>query len=88
MTTDHNPTTTFSGTVLTELEMLRISIDAQHAKDEAIRQDAFAALKRRADTRLNAYLVGLEPGCDDSIYGFNEAWDIVRKAFNEVMRKE
>lgn len=41
-------------------------------------------LKRRIDTRLNDYLVEMRPNYDDSMYGFNEAWDIVRKTFAEM----
>lgn len=40
-----------------------------------------ASLKARIDTRLNDYLCEMKPGCDDSIVGFNEAWDEVRKVF-------
>jgi hypothetical protein len=41
-------------------------------------------LKRRIDTRLNDHLIEMRPDYDDSITGFNEAWDIVRRAFAEV----
>lgn len=41
-------------------------------------------LKDRIDSRLDAYLCEMKPDYDDSIAGFNEAWDIVRKAFAEV----
>ena len=46
---------------------------------------AIARLKDRIDGRLNDYLCEMKPDYDDSITGFNEAWDIVRKAFAEVM---
>jgi hypothetical protein len=45
-----------------------------------------AALRRtqsRIDYRLNEYLCEMKPGYDDSITGFNEAWDIVSKILNE-----
>ncbi len=38
-------------------------------------------LKSAIDGRLNDYLCGMKEGYDDSIFGFNEAWDIVRKIF-------
>lgn len=43
-----------------------------------------ATLKDRISTRLNDYLCEMKPGYDDSIVGFNEAWDIVRKAFDDA----
>jgi len=45
-------------------------------------------LKDRIDTRLNDCLCEMEPDYDDSIVGFNEAWDIVRKVFADTMKKE
>ena len=42
-----------------------------------------AALKQRIDTRLNAYLCEMEPDYDDSITGFNKAWDVVRAIFDD-----
>lgn len=42
-----------------------------------------ARLKDRIDSNLNDYLCEMKEGHDDSIVGFNEAWDIVRKAFAE-----
>lgn len=38
-------------------------------------------------TRLNNVLVEMQPGYDDSITGFNAAWDIVREAFYEEINK-
>lgn len=40
--------------------------------------------KRRLDIRLNDYLCEMKPGYDDSIVGFNEAWDVVRKLFEDM----
>ncbi|SDQ98419.1 hypothetical protein SAMN05519103_00306 [Rhizobiales bacterium GAS113] len=42
-------------------------------------------LKDRLDTRLNNHLCEMKEGYDDSVVGFNEAWDIVRKAFAEAL---
>jgi hypothetical protein len=42
------------------------------------------ALKNRIDTRLNNCLCEMKEGYDDSIVGFNEAWDIVRAIFKEL----
>jgi regulator of replication initiation timing len=41
------------------------------------------ALKDRIDRRLDNYLCEMKEGYDDSIVGFNEAWDIVRAVFAE-----
>ena len=40
-------------------------------------------LKRRVDFLLNEQLCCMEPDYDDSITGFNEAWNIVRKILSE-----
>jgi hypothetical protein len=42
-------------------------------------------LKNRIDTRLNNHLCEMKEGYDDSIVGFNEAWDIVRAVIAEEM---
>ena len=39
---------------------------------------ALEALKRKIDVTLDAELVQMEPNFDDSIVGFNKAWDTVR----------
>lgn len=44
-------------------------------------------LKDRIATRLNDCLCEMKPGYDDSIVGFNEAWDIVRKTIDEPAPK-
>lgn len=40
-------------------------------------------LKNRVDTILNNVLCDMRPGYDDSIEGFNKAWDVVRDIFQE-----
>ena len=40
-------------------------------------------MKDRIDARLNDYLCEMKPNYDDSITGFNEAWDIVRDILKE-----
>lgn len=45
-------------------------------------------IKRRTDTRLNDYLCEMKPNYDDSITGFNEAWDIVRAILKEEIERE
>lgn len=44
-----------------------------------------AKMKERLDVRLNNCLCEMKPDYDDSIVGFNEAWDIVRKSFSEAI---
>ena len=41
-------------------------------------------IKSRLDCRLNDRLCGMKEGHDDSIVGFNEAWDIMRGLFEEI----
>lgn len=41
----------------------------------------------RISTRLNNALCEMKPGYDDSIVGFNEAWDIVRAVFKDELAK-
>ncbi len=38
------------------------------------------ALREALGNALNAHLIEMKPDMDDSITGFNEAWDIMRKA--------
>lgn len=45
---------------------------------------ALVQMKDRLDLRLNNCLCEMKPAYDDSIVGFNEAWDIVRHTFAEV----
>ena len=42
-------------------------------------------LKECLDLRLNGYLIEMRPDYDDSITGFNEAWDIVREFFADIL---
>ncbi len=44
-------------------------------------------LKSKIDSRLNNILCEMKPNHDDSMTGFNEAWDAIRKIFEEEMRK-
>lgn len=50
-------------------------------------EDTLGRLKDKIDTRLNDYLCEMKPDYDDSITGFNEAWDVVRKIFAEASGK-
>lgn len=52
-------------------------IDAAQFTAELLR------LKNRFDTIFNSVLCDLKPGWDDSIEGFNKAWDIARDIFEE-----
>lgn len=44
-------------------------------------------IKARTDIRLNDYLCEMKPEYDDSITGFNEAWDIVRAILKEEIER-
>ena len=39
----------------------------------------------RIEYRLNSYLCEMKPDYDDSITGFNQAWNIVRAIFKEEL---
>lgn len=60
----------------------RAKMVAAHEYAEGWHQ-ALARMKERLDLRLNNYLCEMQPDYDDSITGFNEAWDIIRKSFAE-----
>lgn len=45
------------------------------------RDQVVDAIKSTIDGQLNDHLCEMKPDYDDSIVGFNEAWDIVRKVF-------
>jgi hypothetical protein len=44
-------------------------------------------LKNRLDTIFNNVLCDMKPGWDDSIEGFNKAWDIARDIFAEEIAR-
>ena len=67
----------------TEREARKQLLLAERERDEA--RKLLQRLKDRIDTRLDNYLCEMQEGYDDSITGFNEAWDIVRKAFAEAL---
>lgn len=47
--------------------------------------NALARMKERLDLRLNNVLCEMKEGYDDSIVGFNEAWDVMRKTFADAV---
>ncbi len=49
--------------------------------------NAIERLKAKIDARLETHLCKMQWGYDDSITGFNEAWDIVRAVFKEEAEK-
>lgn len=44
-------------------------------------------IKNRFDTIFNNVLCDMKPGWDDSIEGFNKAWDVARDIFADEIRK-
>lgn len=50
-------------------------------------EDAATRLRSRLDGNLNDYLCEMKPDYDDSITGFNEAWDVMRKTFDPTPTK-
>ena len=48
------------------------------------RADAVRVVKDRIDLRMNNHLIEMREGYDDSITGFNEAWDVVRSVLADL----
>lgn len=46
--------------------------------------NGLSVIQDSLSTRLNNCLCEMKPDYDDSIVGFNEAWDIMRKTFDEA----
>ena len=64
-------------------EEMREDFGTKLAAARIAAKDAVRDLRNRISTRLNNHLCEMQEGMDDSIVGFNEAWDIVRAAFDE-----
>lgn len=69
--------------------VLSLSAREDDARQEMRESQEFIAatirhLKQRVDYRLNDHLCEMKEGYDDSITGFNEAWDVVREIFKEA----
>lgn len=60
----------------------RTKMLAAHEYAEGWHQ-ALGRMKERLDLRLNNVLCEMKEGYDDSIVGFNEAWDVMRKSFGD-----
>jgi len=45
-------------------------------------------LKDRIDRILDSVLVDMKPGWDDSVHGFNKAWDVVRDIMQEEIQRK
>ncbi len=54
--------------------------------DATAQREEIERIKNRIDSHLNDYLCEMKPDHDDSITGFNEAWDIVRKVFADALQ--
>lgn len=61
--------------------------DAIRARSGMYLMSSLKKLKDRLDARFDSHLCEMEEGYDDSITGFNEAWDIMRAAFEEQLGK-
>jgi len=53
------------------------------AQAEVERDAILDRFKSSIDTRLSNVLCEMKEGYDDSIVGFNEAWDVMRKVFDD-----
>lgn len=50
-----------------------------------VRGDDLRKVIGRLDFRLNNHLCEMKPGYDDSVTGFNKAWDIMHEVFGETI---
>lgn len=48
-------------------------------------REALSKVRDGLYARLNDYLCDMREGYDDSIVGFNEAWDVMRKYFDDKL---
>jgi hypothetical protein len=44
-------------------------------------------IRSKLSDDLNNVLCEMKPGYDDSIVGFNEAWDVMRKVFEREIKR-
>jgi hypothetical protein len=63
-----------------------LALEAKEMKLAAEEAIQLTHLKEMIDARLNDHLCEMKPDYDDSIAGFNEAWDIVRKVFDDYRK--
>lgn len=61
----------------------RVKMVAAHEYAEGWHQ-GLARMKERLDLILNNYLCEMKEGYDDSVVGFNEAWDVMRKTLADA----
>jgi hypothetical protein len=85
---DNNPQSSIdwravSGDLRRALERRNAEITRLRDELAAERNVILKRFKSRLDCRLNDWLCEMKPGYDDSIVGFNEARDVVRKCFDE-----
>lgn len=69
-----------------ETEALRKELAETKAALPAALELALELFKERLDLRLNNVLCEMKKGYDDSIVGFNKAWDVMRKLFEETAK--
>lgn len=63
-------------------EMTNLLASGLVQNEAGIRADEREKLRNRLDSHLNDFLCGMKEGWDDSVSGFNDAWDVVRKVFD------
>jgi len=74
----------YSAGVLDQIEAEKLTRGLAQCPDLPLEWPTFfERLRDSISTRLNDVLCEMKPDYDDSIVGFNEAWDIVRKAFDD-----
>lgn len=61
-----------------------LKLDAEEMRIAASQESDLSRIKSRIETRFNSHLCEMREGYDDSIVGFNEAWDIMREVFVDI----
>jgi len=61
-----------------------IAVEIASIAVQAERRRCAGEWKDRLDGRMNSHLCEMQEGWDDSIVGFNDAWDVVRAFFAEI----
>jgi hypothetical protein len=67
-------------------DLIWSAMERRMPNEPDIRRAALERIKSRIYIRLNDYLCEMKPNYDDSITGFNEAWDIVRDIFKDELK--
>lgn len=84
---DEGPCPDCNGRGSNPVGLFRTRRNMMRAPTDALIDEALENIKKRLESNLNNHLCEMKPGYDDSIVGFNEAWDVMRKVFADTWTK-